>query len=114
MLAQATKDERYRNALEAGVNPRLGKREFCRALGISERTLDRYVADRLVPPGELVGPRKLTWRASLANLSFAELTRLAQEQAAQTQAQPKALPIRPKRVKAKPAPAAQPAGTEGA
>jgi len=95
MLAETTKDDRFKQAIAAGIDPYIGKREMAKLRNCSERTLTRWVKERRIPAPELIGVRKVGWRASLANLSFAELERIAKEQAGEGEV-PAPTPVTPK------------------
>ena len=88
MLSQQTKDDRLKQAIAAGIDPYIGKREMARLRNCSVRTLTRWVKDKRLPAPEPIGVRKVGWRASLANLPFSELERIAKEQAGEAEGPP--------------------------
>ena len=88
MLSQHTKDDRLKQAIAAGIDPYIGKREMARLRNCSERTLTRWVKEKRLPAPERIGVRKVGWRASLANLPFSELERIAKEQAGEAEGRP--------------------------
>jgi predicted DNA-binding transcriptional regulator AlpA len=77
MLNDSTKEERFRSAVVAGVEPRIGKREMATARNCTARTLDRWVAEKRFPRPERIGTKKVGWPASLANKTMEELEQLA-------------------------------------
>ena len=86
-LAEATKQERYRNVIAAGADPYVGNREAAKLRGVSVRTHARHVHKlHIFPKGERIGPRKVGWRLSLFSKSPAELERIAKEQAGEAPA----------------------------
>ena len=95
MLAEHTKDARFKQAIAAGIDPYIGKREMAKLRNCSERTLTRWVKEKRIPAPEPIGVRKVGWRASLANLPFAELERIAKEHAGKAEA-PAPTPEAPK------------------
>jgi hypothetical protein len=64
------------------VDPLIRKTQFAIARGWSTRTVDRYVAARKIPRGEVMdGHGARGWRASLINMTLGELEQLAKAQA---------------------------------
>jgi hypothetical protein len=62
------------------INPLLPKARFAEARGMSVRSLDRKVRQRLIPRGEPIDEVRVGWRASLVAMSLEELKALAEAQ----------------------------------
>ncbi len=56
----------------AGIRRPLSKADMCELFGVDERTIERWIAAKKLPPPLRVGKRKLFWRAEVIEKFLAD------------------------------------------